>query len=61
MSVITMVLKSKWLHSDHAGAKAFRKSLGITSVPIERITIEEYVPSEFERLMRQRIGALDRK
>lgn len=60
MGVVTMVLKSKWLHSDHTGAKAFRESLGIVSKPIDREPFEDQRPSEYELLMRQRRGALDR-
>lgn len=60
MGVITMVLKSRWLHSDHTGAQAFRKSLGIVSRPIDDEPFEDERPNEFEKLMRQRIGALDR-
>lgn len=58
--VVTMVLRSKWLHSDHTGAEAFRKALGIVSRPMPDEYENDDRPSEFERLMRQRIGALDR-
>lgn len=60
MGVVTMVLKSKWLYSDHSGANAFRRSLGIVSRPLPRNDFEDERPNEFEKLMRQRIGALDR-
>lgn len=60
MTIETMAMSSRYLMTDHDGARAFRKALGIVAVKVGRNQEDSEESNPFERLMHQRIGAMDR-